>query len=422
MKRIAVRLAYVLSLLGEFARDMRAQKKRAALTTFGIVWGTAAVVLMMAVGESVKRQNIINARGLGEGLILIFPGTTTKPYEGFGIGRSIMLRKEDVQLLRREIPQISMISEEYMDWRSFLRVGEKVRSPAVTGVSPEYGTMRNEIPRQGGRFINERDTRDHRKVVFLGYDLKNYLFGDKTEAVGSYVYINNIPFRVIGVLTRKVQNSSYNSRDKDRAFIPSTTFEDIYAPRYLSDIIAKQDLDVAGSRQIVKRIYEVLGKKYVFAPEDRDALNVWNTAEFMEEFYLFFNALNIFLVVMGTVTLAVGGLGVTNIMHVVVKERTREIGIKRAVGADRWVIMAQFFAETFFIVFVGAVIGFAIAWGVTAAVAGIPQSVKDVIGVPHIDPVVAFFSILIISVIAFLAGFFPARKASMLDPIECLRY
>jgi len=421
VKNWVVNLAYLFSLIKEFAADMKTQKRRTVLTTFGIVWGTTAVVLMMALGDSVKKQNMRNARGLGDGIILVFPGVTTKPYRGMGIGRWIPLRERDVKIIREKIPEIKSISEEYSTRDSYVRVGKKRRIPLIAGVNPEYGDMRNEIPQPGGRFINRKDMEQRRRVVFLGNKLKEYLFGDK-DAVGKFVYINNVPFRVIGVLKKKTQNSSYNGRDEDRAFIPSTTYREMFGAVYLTNIVIQQDLGVAGSRHIVKRMYEELSREHVFDPEDRNALQVWNVAEFMEEFMIFFDAMNIFLVVMGGFTLAVGGLGVSNIMHVVVRERTREIGIKRAVGAGRRVIMAQFFAETFFIVFCGSAIGFLIAWGITELTRGLPESVKEAIGMPMINPLVAIVSIAIIGIVAFFAGYFPAKKASMLDPIECIRY
>lgn len=421
MKRLWVEAAHILSLFKEFLRDMRAQKKRTALTIFGIVWGTAAVVTLMAVGVSTKRQNITNFRGLGDGIILVFGGTTTKPYEGFGVDRRIRLQKGDIELLEREIPEIAMISEEYQRWDAFLRNGKQVRSPLVTGAPPVYGDMRNIIPRIGGRFFNEEDMEMRRRVIFLGNELNEYLFGEE-DAVGKTLLLNGIPFTVIGVLEDKVQNSSYGTRDQDRAFIPTTTFEAMFGPRYLSNIIAIPRSDIQDTRFVVDRIFQVLGKKYIFDPKDEDALMVWDTAEFISEFMLFFDAFNVFLVMMGAMTLCVGGLGVSNIMYVVVRERTREIGIKRAVGANRRVIIAQFFAETFFITFIGAAVGFLIAWGITQLGALMPQEAKESLGTPVIDPLVALVSIAIIAGIAFLAGFFPARKASRLDPIECLRY
>jgi putative ABC transport system permease protein len=236
------------------------------------------------------------------------------------------------------------------------------------------------------------------------------------------LYLNGVPFTVIGVLQDKVQNSSYNSRDEDRAYIPSSTFFTMFGNRYINNMIVTHNASAGSSGEVVRRIREVLGKKYKFDPGDESALQVWDTAEFFEEFMLFFTGFNVFLVIMGAATLCVGGLGVSNIMYVVVRERTREIGIKRSVGASRWVIMAQFFAETFFITFVGAVIGFLIAWGVTVLLGAMPEPVKEAIGVPVIDPLVVLVCVSIITFVGFAAGFFPARKASRLDPIECLNY
>jgi len=422
LRALMVNVLYVLSLFGEFVRDMKAQKKRTAMTIFGIIWGTAAVVLMMAVGTSTRRQNITNFRGIGDNIILVFGGTTTMPYEGFGVDRDIRLAKSDVDMLRSEIPEIDQISEELSTWRSYLRVGTKNRNPMVAGVAPHYWEMRNTIPRPGGRFINEKDEAEKRRVIFLGNKVKDFLFGEESDAIGETLFLDGVPFRVIGVLQNKVQNSSYNSRDEDRAYIPSSTFITMFGHRYISNMIVTQKAGTGKSGQLVRRIREVLGKKYRFDPNDESALQIWDTAEFFEEFMLFFTGFNVFLVIMGAATLCVGGLGVSNIMYVVVRERTREIGIKRSVGARRWVIMVQFFAETFFITFVGAVAGFLIAWGITALLQVMPGDAKEVIGTPVIDPLVVLVCVSIITFVGFAAGFFPARKASRLDPIQCLNY
>jgi len=422
LRSLLVNLAYLLSLFREFWSDMRAQKRRTMLTIFGIVWGTAAVVIMMAVGTSVKRQNMTNFRGLGDAIIIIFPGKTTKPYRGFGVDRPINLQRSDVELLRQQIPEIDRISEEYAKYDGVLRVGTQIKSPLIAGVNPEYGDIRNEIPAPGGRFFNEQDMAERRRVIFLGDQVSEFLFGKGADPVGSFLYFNGVPFRVIGVLRPKTQNSSYNYRDTERAFIPSTTYVAMFGEGEINNMVVTHRHGWSNSKGVVDKIRSVLGARYVFDPEDENAINIWDTAEFFEQFLIFFNAFNIFLVAMGAMTLAVGGLGVSNIMYVVVRERTREIGVKRAVGARKWVIMAQFFAETFFITFVGAVIGFLIAWGIIAVARQMPASAKEALGTPAIDPLVALVSIAIISAIAFLAGFFPARKAAGLDPIECLRY
>jgi len=422
MKKLFINIGYLLSMVSGFLSDMRAQKKRTILTILGIVWGTAAVVIMMAVGTSTRRQNMKNFRGLGDGIILVFNGTTTEAYEGFGVDRDIRMEKSDVELLRREIPEIAGISEEFSDWRMNSRYRDKVRSPMVAGVNTEYSDMRSVFPRPGGRFFNRLDMKNRRRVVFLGNELKDILFGEQEDAVGRLCEIDGVPFRVVGVLKEKTQNSSYNSRDKDRAYIPSTTFQSITGDRYINNLVITHQLGMSDSRYVVDRIREVLGKKYMFDPEDENALHIWDTAEFFDEFMLFFKAFNVFLVMMGAVTLAVGGLGVSNIMYVVVRERSREIGIRRSVGARRWAILMQFIAETFFIIFIGAAIGFAIAWGIVSLSAFFPDPVRESLGTPTIDPLVVLVSIVVISTVGFMAGFFPARRASRLDPVECINY
>ena len=417
-----INVAHVLSLFKEFWNDMRVQKRRTMLTIFGIVWGTAAVVILMAVGTSVKRQNMTNFRGLGDAIILVFPGSTTKPYRGFGVDRAIRLQESDAYLLRQQIPEIDGISEEYAKYDGVLRYKEQVKSPLISGVNAEYGDMRNVLPEPGGRFFNAQDLAEKRRVIFLGDQVAEFLFGKGNGAVGEFLYLNGVPFRVIGVLRSKTQNSSYNYRDTERAFIPSSTYMAMFGERYINNIVATTKVGTARSKEVVTKIRTALGNKYVFDPEDEDALGIWDTAEFFEVFVMFFNAFNIFLVAMGAMTLGVGGLGVSNIMYVVVRERTREIGVKRAVGAKKWVIMAQFFAETFFITFVGAAVGFLIAWGIVAVARSMPAAAKEALGTPAIDPFVALVSIAIISFIAFLAGYFPARKAANLDPIQALRY
>jgi putative ABC transport system permease protein len=420
LKSFLVNLSYVLSLFREFWGDMRAQKRRTMLTIFGIVWGTAAVVVMMAVGTSVKRQNMTNFRGLGDAIILVFPGTTTKPWQGFGVDRAIRLQGSDVALLKEQIPEIDRISEEYSKYDGVLRYGTQVKSPLIAGVNVDYGDIRNEIPQPGGRWFNERDLAEKRRVIFLGDQVSEFLFGKGNDPVGKFLFFNGVPFRVIGVLAAKTQNASYNYRDTERAFVPSTTYVSMFGDRYINNIVVTHTSP--NSKEVVKKIRSVLGTRYVFDPDDENAIGIWDTSEFFQIFVVFFTAFNIFLVAMGAMTLGVGGLGVSNIMYVVVRERTREIGVKRAVGARKWVIMAQFFAETFFITFVGAAIGFLIAWGIVAVAGKMPAAAKEGLGTPTIDPLVALVSIAIIAVIAFLAGYFPARKAASLDPIQCLRY
>jgi putative ABC transport system permease protein len=405
-----------LDLLRQFFSDLRNQRLRTALTVLGISWGTVAVVVLLAFGSGLSKQMQENARGIGDGIVIMSGGRTTRAFEGFPEGRSIRLTELDVEILRREVPTITEISPEY---GISLRITHETASanPYVTGIIPEYAGMRNIVMREGGRFINEPDVEQRRRVAVLGNGLDSLLFkGD--DSLGRDVYIAGMPFTVIGVIRPKTQNSSYQARDTDRVFIPASTHRALFGQQFVRHVVYRT-ADPDETKAAEARVYEVLGRRHKFAASDRPALNIWDTNEMMQMFKYLFLGFNIFLGVVGSFTLTVGGIGVANIMYVVVRERTMEIGIKRSIGARRRDIMMQFIAETFLIVGLGAVLGFLISAALVALGGMLP--LQDEIGRPTVSPAVAVSTILLLSAIAFLAGLFPARKAANMDPVECLR-
>jgi len=407
----------IKTVFTEFLRDMRAQKLRTFLTVFGIVWGTVAIVVLLAFGMGFKRQLAINMHGIGESIAIMFPGRTTKPYEGFGIGRPILLTEDDAALLATEVHDIRRISPEYSSQETPVRLGGNIVNSLIAGIYPIYGEMRNIIPAQGGRFINDPDMQLRRRVVVLGDGVKEMLFGE-SDAIGKMIFVGEIPFTVVGVMMKKTQNSSYNRRDRDRVFIPATTFRSVFGVRYVNNIIF-QPVDPTRSEEVIRRVREVLGKKYRFDPADEDAVWIWDTAEFDKFAFYFFLAFNIFLGLIGSFTLAVGGIGVANIMYIVVQERVKEIGIKRAVGAKKSSIMTQFFLETIFIIGLGSSAGFALAVGITRALAYIP--IREYVGTPEISPEVAVATMVLLSAIGLTAGLLPAKRAANLNVVDCLR-
>ncbi len=407
----------LFSILEEFIADLRAQKLRTFLTVFGIIWGTVAIVVLLAFGMGFKKQLSINMHGIGEGIVILFPGRTTKPFEGFGTGRNIRLVEEDAHLLKRQVRGIRAISPEYSRRNLPVRVGKNILTPNVAGVYPIYGDIRNIICELGGRFFNQLDMRERRRVAVIGDAVKVYLFGEEA-AVGQLIYIGDIPFTVVGVMRKKTQNSSYNSRDQDRVFIPATTFASAFGDRYIHNLIY-QHADPNRAEAVNERVRAVLGKRYKFDPGDKDAIWLWDTSEWDRFLFYFFLAFNIFMGAIGTFTLAVGGIGVANIMYVVVQERYKEIGIKRAVGATRANILTQFFVETFLIIFLGAGIGFLIALGITQALQFIP--IKEYVGTPVISWPVLAATASILFLIGLTAGWMPARKAANLNVVACLR-
>jgi putative ABC transport system permease protein len=408
--------------LKEILSYLRQYKARTAMTMFGIIWGTLTVVLLLAFGVGVKKQMSKNMHGMGECIAIVWPGSTSIPYEGYGRGRPIRLNEDDVEMIRSNVKEIMRISPEFSKWGSTVRVGENINRPNVTGIIPEYGTMRNIIPEPGGRWLNDLDIKQNRRVVFIGNLLRDFLFGKNANAIGKYLFIDETPFMVIGVMKEKIQPSSYSQRDQDRAFIPMTTFKSIFGYKYVNNFVYQISGPLV-SKTVQQKVYATVAKKFKFDPNDKETLGIWDTTQMDEFIYYFAIGLNIFMGLMGVITLIVGGIGLANIMYVIVQERTREIGIRRSVGAKRSNIFGQLLFEAFVVIGLGALIGFILAVGLIQLISAIPSvELREAVGIPELNPLVALVTVLILGTIGFLAGFFPARRAARLNVIDCLRY
>lgn len=405
-----------LSLITELFRNLSEQKLRSFLTIFGIMWGTATLILLLAFGIGFRDQTTLNMRGMGDQIAILFPGRTTMPFEGYGIGRPIRYTEEDAWLLQDQIPDIDVATPEY-NFNLEITYKLNKRNSSVGGVYPVYQELRNTFAQAGGRFINDADIAERRRVIFIGNRLKENLFGDE-DAVGKQVMVRNTPFTVIGVLQEKIQNSSYNQQDRDRSFIPATTFNIFMGTDRINNILYTP-VNPSLAPDIREQVYEVLGRKHKFNPADKDAIGLWDTNEFWEFSNFLFLAINGFLGMIGFFTLAVGGIGVANIMFVVVQERMKEIGVRRAVGAKRHHILGQFFLETFVIIGLGAAVGYTIGWLLVQALQNIP--IKDFVGTPYFSPEVGLIAFAVLGFVGFAAGLMPAWRASRLDVVECLR-
>lgn len=410
-------MSQLRTMISEFMNDLRAQKLRTFLTMFGIVWGTVAIVVLLAFGMGFKKQLTINMHGIGERIAIMFPGRTTKAWQGFAAGRGMQFTEDDVSLLAHRVPGIARISAEYSAQSIPVKVGENVINTLVAGVYPVYADMRNIIPEPGGRFINDLDLKERKRVALIGDEVKRLLYGEG-HPIGKIIYVGTVPFTVVGVMQKKTQNSSYNRRDQDRVFIPASTFASVYGTPYLSNIIFQHN-DPTRAEETNDRVRAVLGERYRFDPSDKNAVWIWDTTEFDKFLFYFFLGFNLFMGMIGSFTLGVGGVGVANIMFIVVQERIKEIGIKRAVGATKANIMVQFFTETFFIIAIGSLIGFIIALGIASALQYIP--IKEFVGTPVISWQVAIATTAVLSVIGLAAGLLPARKAANVNVVECLR-
>ena len=252
-----------------FIRDFRKQKKRMTLTILAIAWGTISIMLLLAFGEGLKDQMFRNQRGLGEDIVILWGGQTTIPFQGLGRGRRIRFTEEDVDFLKMKMPELKNVGGEFTNWGVSMRYKDKVFAEHLTGVYPCFEEIRTHYPQAGGRFINDLDMKQKRRVVFLGDKLKEKLFGEE-DAIGRQVLINSVPFTVIGVMIKKHQMSMYSGPDEQKAVIPATTFAALFGYRYLN-LMIYQPKNPNDTKSIEKRVFEVMGARHKFDPKDKQA-------------------------------------------------------------------------------------------------------------------------------------------------------
>ena len=403
--------------LRQMWRDVRSQKLRTFLTVFGIVWGTVSVTLLLAFGKGMQSQMVVNAAGLGDGICIAWPGLTSIPFEGLGKGRKIRINEDDVDAIRRQAPGVRAVSSEYSDTMK-LNYGTKTVAVDISGVAPEFGGMRNINPRAGSRFINPTDMDEQRRVLFIGWKLAEQVFGKGTDPVGKTVMLKGSPFLVIGVLEEKIQQSSYSGRDNGKGFIPGTTYRALTGSKWVDNLIYQPTV-MKDSKAVTDGVRRVLAGRQRFDPEDKEAFSVWDATEQFAFLATFFLSFRLFLGIIGSFTLIVGGIGVSNIMNVVVEERTKDIGIKMALGAKTPWILRQFLLETLLITAMGGLVGFGISMAVCAVFPSF--KVTQYVGDPDVSMGVALLTAAVLGLTGLVAGYFPAREASRLDPVVAMK-
>ena len=413
-----------LTLPRFFWSEYRKRRKKVALITFALFWGTLSILLLMASGQGLTTQFRVAFSGLGETLIMVYGGQTSLEFEGLPKGRPISLYPEDVDYLRERIPEIMTIAPESYIYLQVSANGKEINR-SVHGTTAEFGTLRTQIPQLGGRFLNADDVAAGRKVAFIGWKVATDLFGSE-DAVGRPVVINRIPFTVIGVLKKKIQDSMYQGPDADQIYLPFSAYRQIDNRRRINQIHI-QPRSADDSQLIESRVRTLVGRKYRFDPDDRYAMSFWNTIENNKEGMAVFKGIEIFLGIIGALTLLIGAVGVTNLMYALAKERTKEIGIKLAIGARRRVIVQQFLLETAFVFAKGTFWGFITAFNIVHLIRLAPVN-YDSFGIeayllrPVFSLRIFIAYLIIVGSLIFLSGIFPALRASRLNPIESLRY
>ena len=415
----------LLEVLRQVLSTLRAHKMRSFLTMFGIIWGIASVILLVGLGKGFSKDQKDRMKNLGVDLVIFWGGRTSSQVGGLAAGREIRLSIDDVRAVKAECYLIKNVSPELR--RPVQQVSRwNAANRAVRGVWPEYQNFRS-LRVQEGRLMTEEDEREGRRVVLLGFDSRQQLFPGK-NAIGEMLQMNGKPYTVIGVLEKKQQNGSYGSGpDNTQLFVPYTAMARDFPPPerpwnfkgWINNFVVEV-ADPETHAEAVAQVYRVLGRRHHFDPQDEDALFVWDTMRGAKLVSRIFDMMTVFFGAMAVMTLCLGGIGVMNIMLISVTERTREIGVRKAIGATRRDILRQFFAEAVIITLLSGAAGLLVGIGICAGMGVAPK--PDFIPTPVISPISIFGSLATLGLITVLAGMYPARRAAEMEPVDSLRY
>lgn len=421
--------------------NLTANKLRSFLTMFGILWGVISLLILSAVSEGFQRGNQKVLQELGKNIAIIRNGRTSLQAGGERAGRNIRLSMSDVYALQQESKFLEYVSPELM------RSGVKIKSEfnagtaGISGIWPVYQYMRT-IEVEHGRLINELDNQEARRVVVIGYELSKQLYADRNPIEGQVV-INGIPYTVIGKIRKKDQDSNYTNPDNTKVFVPYETMRRdfplsgpldnadslnliIASPHsWVTDDLVRHietegKIDLERGGVFDNDIRAILSKRHHFDPQDVEAVSIWNTQLETALFSKIISGMREFFSAVSLISLVLGGIGVMNIMLISVKERTREIGIRKAIGATPRQIQWQFFSEGFVLTILSGAIGLAGAFTLSYFVNLLPMPARFVGMI--ITWKAAVFSVVALSLVGVAASTFPARRAAQLTPIEALRY
>ncbi len=414
------------SIFREAAQALRFNRQRSVLTTISLAWGVACFVILYSYGDGFHLALRVAFQQVGQDLVLMFGGQTSTQAGGERAGRRVRLERADVEAIRESVPMVAAISPEMMMGGMTVTRGYRTETMMVRAVTVPYGRIRNQTMGTG-RWLVPEDELQKQRVAVLGGKAAEKLFSE-IPPEGEEIAVNGLRFTVVGVLKTKTQIANYSTPDNDCVFIPFETAS-LYRDLKYPDDLVWMPANPVFRELTVRQVRESLARQHNFAPGDERAVRMVIFNESMKLVDTMGIALRILLSFIGTLTLAIGGVGLANIMLVSVTQRTREIGVLKSIGATRRAILTQFLLEAMAIVTVGGAIGVAVGWGLSTLLGTLPllgPLFKDTSGQGDIHLRISTFAVLtstiMLETVGLIAGLLPAIKAARLDPIEALRY
>lgn len=420
-------------------QNLRANKLRSFLTMFGILWGMISVVVLSATGEGFRQGNDKVLRELGKNIGIVWGGRTSMQAGGERAGRQIFLTLDDARALAAESSMIAVVSPELERGAVKVKSAYNAATTRVSGVEPQYQDIRT-IELEYGRLFTWTDEEQVARVAIVGYDMAEQLFG-KRNILNEPITINGMPYTVVGKIRKKNQDSNYSGPDNNKIFVPfaamaqdlprrdaaaGTLSDIIVAPKDWAVELLPETLDRRPGRiedidwPLERNVREILARRHGFDPADMQAITMWDTSLETLMFGRMIGHMKQFFTIVGIVTLVLGGIGLMNIMLIAVKERTREIGVRKALGATTAAIQRQFFLEGFFLTLLSGGAGMMIALGLCRLINLLPMPERFsgmILSWPS-----GLLSLATLVAIGIVTSTYPARRAAVLPPVEALRF
>lgn len=412
----------MLDYLEEIFSTLRQNKLRAIMTGFSVAWGIFMLIILLGSGNGLQNGMEYNFRGSATNAIWVHSGETGENFEGFKKGRNIQFTNEDYDMLKRELSDINNISGRMYLYNSApLTYKNEFGIYSITCVMPEY--MGIEIlDMKKGRFINKIDIDQNRKVIVLSQPIVEILFKEE-DPIGKFIKVGSVQFLVVGVF------QDYEQADAKKAFLPISTAQRVFngGNKIRNLAVTTKSTTVEENKKIEDEIRTLLARRHRFAETDTKAIFIWNTLEHFKQAQGVFSGLKMFVWIIGIMTIIAGIVGVSNIMIILIKERTKEIGIRKAIGASPWSIIRLVLSESVFITgiagFVGMILGMGILFIVNMILINVSQEnpmVNRIFNNPSANFGVAVIAAIVLVLAGLIAGFIPARKAAAIKPIEAL--